>query len=113
MKQCPMCGLKAEDECSNCVDCGYLFSSARPSTEMSTEQRDIDDRPTGEGPIAIGYICLGLSVIFTAFAISKSDDTGSLAPYDGAASASFSLFLVFWAVGYIVKAISFLPRKDG
>jgi hypothetical protein len=28
------------------------------------------------------------------------------------AATLFSLFLVFWSVGYVVRAISFLPGKD-
>jgi hypothetical protein len=40
---------------------------------------------------------------------SAADKVAAAAMMQAAAAALFGLFLVLWSVGYIVKAISFLP----
>jgi hypothetical protein len=85
--------------------------------------------------MGFGWCCLALALLlfFLSFNAGPTASQISLAtnPYAGSYAASdlanayarvflmqvagggfFSLFLILWSVGYIVRAISFLPGKD-
>lgn len=89
--------------------------------------------------MVVGWVCLAVAAITLLLGIGAGPETYEISyaramadnPYasetlmrraaDGyarqwsyfmAAGGSFSLFLVFWGVGYIARAISFLPGTD-
>lgn len=129
--QCEECGYKYTN----------LGPSLGAGQARSTEGAQItnvalvDERPTGRLPIIVGWICFGIAVVlvFISFAQAPQSWERDLAanPYASAdlvarvaqgyarqwllrlvGGGFFSLFLIFWSVGYIVRAISFLPGKD-
>lgn len=148
MKSCPMCGTDAEESAPVCEKCRYTFkvgdgtlpASSQSAAPSSTIAGSIaSDRPTGQIPMVIGWICFALSIIliFVSFgqgpeswevSSAKSLAGNPYAPPDTfsrvteayarqwlfqvAAGGFFSLFLVLWSVGYVVKAVSFLPAAD-
>jgi hypothetical protein len=82
----------------------------------------------------VGWIFLVLAILLVLLSLSGPDRTDIMlatGPYPSAEAAqrvgsaiarqwmfqlaaggAFSLFLILWSVGYIVKAISFLPGKE-
>jgi hypothetical protein len=63
-----------------------------------------------------GWTCLVLACITFFLAIGElgaraAAGLGSATVLGWIASGFFSLFLVFWSVGYIVRAISYLPGR--
>ena len=112
-------------------------AAAAPQAVMS--QGETKKRPTGETPMMLGWFCLAVAlfacffyfivdVIPPAPPVEIAGQTFPSSSYDLEqyqnrlavrfsclliASGSFSLFLVLWAVGYIVNAISFLPGREG
>ena len=87
-------------------------------------------RPNGTAPIYVGWACFIIAIIFVLLAIASQPESWEVGPYttDTAlasgveklarawlyqmiAAAFFSLFLVLWSVGSIVRAIAHLPGK--
>ena len=78
--------------------------------------------------MVVGWVCLAGSLLAIFISFGVGPESWELSSTYGAgraaeklanqfqlqiiAGALFSLFLVFWSVGYIVKAISFLPGKS-
>jgi hypothetical protein len=77
---------------------------------------DLFGRPDGAAPMTLAWIALGLSILTGLIAWSASDDLDSglamAALMSSVSWAFFSMFLVLWPTGYIVRAISFLPGKE-
>ena len=137
MKACPLCGIDADDAEKKCGGCGYPFSGAEVDADdediwLSSESSAAPDRPDGGTPMIVGWVCLAASLIFTIVAFNQGPESwqvsaaeyGSSSALSGladaygrqwafqlAAGGFFTLFLVFWSVGYVVRAISFLPGK--
>jgi hypothetical protein len=89
-------------------------------------------RPDGFFPMLTGWLFLGACAVFMLLAVAEAPSPSAIALatsdgslgaeytaevassyawqfwYQVAAGACFSLFLVFWSVGYIVRALSFL-----
>lgn len=77
-----------------------------------------------------GWVCLAISVLLFMIALVPSSATASYSGFSTddftqstaeaarqwifqvGAGSFFSLFLVFWSVGYIARAISFLPGRS-
>jgi hypothetical protein len=114
-KTCPLCGTEDIDDTVAVCDCGYAFSE-RGRGEAPPSETAILERPTGETPILIAWVCLFMAA--TAFLISLAGSGESLDSYlviwglRVAAGALFSLFLILWSVGYVVRAMSFLPGVE-
>lgn len=102
-------------------------------TETQTEQAS--ERPDGSKPIALGWLSLvaALILLLLSMGMGPSDTQAHLAKWSSygseyagtvaaayakqflmqiAAGGFFSLFLVLWSVGYVVRAISFLPGRN-
>jgi hypothetical protein len=96
-------------------------------------------RPTGQVPMIIGWICFAIGIFLVLLSFGQGPEAWEVsmatklagnpyAPpdtfsrvaeayarqwyYQIAAGGFFSLFLILWSVGYIVRAISFLPGKQ-
>ena len=139
MKSCPLCGTDAAETEACCVnpDCRRPFASAHTEEQRKYAEAITrgPERPTGTVPLIVGWVCLAAAII--ALMVSLGSGPASwereLAtnPYASAdliartatgyarqwqlqmvAGGFFSLFLIFWGVGYIVRAISFLPGKE-
>lgn len=139
MKACPLCGIDAEDAVSKCTGCGYKFAGTEQDDGDDQAWSAYDatppqQRPDGGTPMMLGWLCLMIALILAAVAYSQGPESwqisaagyGSTSALSGLAEAHgrqwtfqlasggfFSLFLVFWSVGYIVRAISFLPGNTG
>jgi hypothetical protein len=112
MKTCMQCGAEAADDMTSCQECDYRFvyvGSAGGEGFHRVEEQAGDQRPTGEAPMQIGWLCLAASLVTALLGMSR-DSFGSWGLMLLAA-AFFQLFLVFWGVGYVVRAISFLPER--
>ena len=97
------------------------------------------ERPSGLIPMIIGWVCFAIGVILVFISFGQAPDAWEVSmasnlagnPYappetfsrvaeayarqwyfQVAAGGFFSLFLILWSVGYIVRAISFLPGKE-
>jgi hypothetical protein len=112
MKNCMSCGADAPGDARECEQCGYQFSYVTGPTDSAARdaspERPISDRPDGAAPMMIGWLCLVISVLLF---ITSLNSYGWFL-YQMAAGSFFSLFLFLWSVGYVVRAISFLPEKD-
>jgi hypothetical protein len=133
-KSCMMCGTDNEVAARYCVSCNYEFKFYRDDQGVERSAGDpaaaspspaVSDRPNGGAPMAIGWTCLALSILCLLIAVSGPSSYGGGYSMSGAADAAarsflgmaaasglFSMFLIFWSVGYIVRAISFLPGKE-
>ena len=114
MKYCRACGIENRASATDCANCGHSFSAAvdpdapRPAIREVTYPRS---RPDGGVPMLLGWVWLGLSVVLGLIALNADDPKAAFVMQAGS-GAFFSLFLVFWSVGYIVRAISFLPASS-
>lgn len=117
MKTCFNCGKVADEGARQCDGCERYFS-AHP-------------RPTGTAPMLIGWLFLAASALLwlVAWYIAPSAWEAELAhdfptgltasgiaaayakaaPFEAAAGWCFWVFLVLWSVGYLARAIAFLP----
>jgi hypothetical protein len=131
-KDCPQCGTEAPVEDRQCAVCNYKFTvvyaEGEAQAQASAEIAKFESpRPTGMMPMAVGWTCLGFSVLLLLLSLGSGPESYALrlgmmdevaAAYarqflmQVSAGALFSLFLVFWSVGYIVRALSYLPGKD-
>lgn len=133
-KSCMMCGTDNDVTARYCASCNYEFKFYRDDEGTEVFAGDpsavapgeaISDRPNGTVPMAIGWTCLALSILSLLIATSGPSSSGGAYSMSGAADAAarsflgmaaasglFSMFLIFWSVGYIVRAISFLPGRD-
>jgi hypothetical protein len=108
-----------------------MASETSPLADGQVEDPPASRRPDGRTPMTVGWVCLAVSLVLVAISLTIKTDIAEgsrfaiLSRLDGAADklrnilnlrvaagAFFSLFLVLWGVGYIVRAISFLPGKD-
>lgn len=127
-KSCMMCGTDNDVAARYCTNCNYEFKFYRDDDgkERSAggagavaEEASLSDRPNGAVPMAIGWVCLALSLLCLLIASSGPSNYGggysvseaadaAARSFLGMAAASgfFSMFLIFWSVGYIVRAIS-------
>jgi hypothetical protein len=108
--------------------------------QISTVPAVVAERPTGSAPMIVGWVCfaIGITLLFMSLGQGPKSWDVSMAtnlagnPYappetfsrvaeayarqwhfQVAAGGFFSLFLILWSVGYIVRAISFLPGREG
>ena len=101
MKFCVDCGLNYEDEFPSCPGCaGALPSRDGPEVELAVS-RD-SDRPDGSVviPIGVGLLIGGLLLAVVS---------GIWSPWFVFGAAAANLGTLMLLVGYVVKAISFLP----
>jgi hypothetical protein len=77
------------------------LSSGLPAESFDTKS----DRPTGNVPMAIGWI----SMLLGLFLYFASANGSAPAVYLSAALFPFGLFV--WAVGYVVSAIAHIPGR--
>ena len=136
VKTCPMCGTDTDNREARCLNCDYQFqpTASGPTADLESkavETGNANTRPDGGTPMLIAWccFCLGILAIFISMTIKvESWEVGPYASTSGLQSASqklnaifllqiaagglFSLFLMLWSVGYIVRAISFLPGKQ-
>ena len=125
MKSCIQCGENAFDDAAHCADCGRQFSyvSGQPlASEASLSSTKYSNRPSGEGVKTSGIIFVVLGVGFVlAGTMTNATSSAQLDPIAAIMTkfgmiwlggGLFQLGLIFWAVGYIVQAISFLPGRD-
>ena len=118
MKACPVCGLEAEPAATECSGCQYKFTSA--VADADTDTGAASSRPTGEGPTTAGWFCFCGAVLLFIFSLGTPTETYNLSLAEAyarqwifqmGAAGAFSLAILLWCVGYIVKAISFLPGR--
>ena len=126
MKNCIECGTQASDEISVCPQCGRDFNKTgvtwAESPSTSSEITSIETRPSGKNAKLIGGLLLGagLFAFLCSLMVSTTGYDGPLDPnalsmkwalaWFGAGFFHFGLLI--WLVGYVVHAISFLPKKD-
>ena len=114
MKYCPDCNFENRVNAEHCAACGHVFNGGAPVSVdggASLGAAASPERPDGSLPMLFGWIALGASVLFEILAVSADEVAGAWAA-TLAAGGFFSLFLVLWGVGYIVRAISFLPGRE-
>ncbi len=114
MKECTKCGAKNDSIASACASCFHPFNDVAASPASTPAQKGA--RPDGNAPLDIGLYCafLGVVGIFVAMMMADSYESRSFFTSFNISvigGVLFSLGLVLWSVGYIVKAISFLPAK--
>jgi hypothetical protein len=118
MKTCMQCGAEAADDNPTCEECGYRFVyvAGEAVEGYPGVAPPAQARPSGEAPMMVGGCCLAGSILLGLIGLMRDADTpGAVAGNWGLVllgAALFQLFLVFWGVGYIVRAISFLPASD-
>ena len=126
MKSCIQCGTEAADDVRICGQCGREFNKTGPtwveSPSKSSETPYIEARPTGKNAKLIGGLLLGIG-LFTflcSFLVNTTGYDGSLdvdalnmkLAFTWFGAGFFHFGLLIWLVGYVVHAISFLPKKD-
>jgi hypothetical protein len=108
---------------------------ARTRSSSLVNVHEAGKRPSGQVPIAVGWTCCVVAVVLLLLALWQSPERWGASTlgdqytlsgvnrdlinayarqwlYQVAAGAFFSMFMVFWSVGYIVRAISFLPSGE-
>ena len=108
MKFCRSCNAENPPLAEICTTCGTPFGIPPGEPSHPLPATEYPARPTGTVPMVIGWICFGLAVVFGLLAMAGAAAWN----FAVAASGFFSLFLVLWSVGYVVRAISFLPDRS-
>lgn len=121
MRQCPKCSDGIEDSESVCPSCGHrsaplqadepdVLADPIPGTGTPATMRV---RPDGKGPITIGWIALALAGMLVLLTFITPTDTLEAGATKWMmlvmSGVLFQLFLLFWGIGSIIRAIWFLP----
>lgn len=129
MKHCRNCNQENLDAAICCVMCGASWNGADDVVVSSDAVSHVRvDRPDGSTPMMLGWAALVASLLLFLVSLVSGPAAYEMGPYGSASSvadklatqwlmqlgsgALFSLFLILWSVGYIVRAISFLPASD-
>lgn len=117
MKKCAKCGTNLEDAAQQCF-CGSRFFRVGSSDEATAQsaahdgsETSLKERPDGSKVMALGWLFF-IGSIVALFVALNTINTNLKFLSQVLASGFFSLFLFLWSVGYIVRAISFLPGRD-
>lgn len=110
MKNCLKCGTVAQDSDRLCRECGHGFSYVADAEAAEETIASVSERPNGVGSMVFGYVCLAISIM-TGMIGMTTNQLPTAITMNNASWLFLWLFLFFWGVGYIVKAISFLPGK--
>ena len=114
MKSCPMCGTDAQSDALHCEQCAYTFAMSNSTSSVGGSSQGVQgiERPNGNIPIQLSWIFLIISVGLFLWSLVEYDNIVMSWLMQISSGGFFSLFLILWSVGYIVRAISFLPGRD-
>lgn len=105
MKHCLNCGTEADNDAASCLECNRPFASTGGMGEPGAAYAS---RPTGQLQLNLAAAFAILTLVAGLAALETSYQWAAVI----LAGAFFSLALILWLTGMVLRAIWFLPGDD-